>query len=202
VVANEQLLRATGERTLTVILPIRCSEGQGRGLPAYSHPHSFSIVIVFCAMTCLKACPNRWLQLNLALSPRSCWRITGIPGLSGPPVVAFGRCTDATSERNLSAFGFPAVRFDASIFGARRDCTALASLSGLWRLLAHAIGAAFVPPASLSHGYFAYLSFSPWAINLAHYVPAAMTEAGKMCRFLPAALDFADWYVPISHLGA
>ncbi|APD47155.1 MULTISPECIES: cyclic nucleotide-binding domain-containing protein [unclassified Synechococcus] len=177
------------------------SEGQATGgCPLYSHPAQLqdNRDCVLC-MTCLKACPNRSVQLNLRFpttdlleNHQGFWAEVALL------LLLLGGVLMHHSERILSAFGFPAVPVDAQHFWSSAVIALLLlSLPALATYLAHAIARRFDPdqPPYLT-AIYAYLPFT-LALNLAHYVPAAMTEAGKIVPVFARSLGFSGIGLPI-----
>ncbi len=164
------------------------TEGQATGgCPLYSHPAQLpdNRDCVLC-MTCLKACPNRSVQLNLRFPASDL--LDNHQG-SGAEValllLLFGGVFMHHAHRILDWLGFADLPIDADhlAIGIPIAILLLSIPAGL-TYLTHAI-ARFLDPDQPDYltVIYAYLPFT-LAVNLAHYIPAAMTEAGQILPVL------------------
>jgi len=176
------------------------NEGQATGgCPLYSHPAQLqdNRDCVLC-MTCLKACPHRSVQLNLRFptsdlldNHQGFWAEAALLWL------LLGGVLMHHSQKILAGLGYPAIPMDADHFlSSAAIALALLSLPAMATYLTHAIARRLDPkqPTYLTVIY-AYLPFT-LALNLAHYVPAAMTEAGQILPVLARTLGFSGTGLP------
>lgn len=177
------------------------SEGQATGgCPLYSHPAQLqdNRDCVLC-MTCLKACPHRSVQLNLRFptsdlleNHQGFWAEVALL------LLLLGGVLMHHSQRILAVIGYPSVPVDADHFwSSAAIALALLSLPALATYLTHSLARRLDPgqPPYLT-AIYAYLPLT-LALNLAHYVPAAMTEAGKILPVLARTLGFSGVGLPI-----
>ncbi len=176
------------------------NEGQATGgCPLYSHPAKLqdNRDCVLC-MTCLKACPHRSVQLNLRFptsdlldNHQGFWAEAALLWL------LLGGVLMHHSQRILAGLGYPAIPIDADhLLSSTAIALALLSLPAMATYLTHAIARRLDPgqPPYLTVIY-AYLPFA-LAANLAHYIPAAMTEAGQILPVLARTLGFSGTGLP------
>ncbi|NJM65711.1 MAG: cyclic nucleotide-binding domain-containing protein [Acaryochloris sp. RU_4_1] len=176
------------------------TEGQAtEGCPLYSHPAQLqdNRDCVLC-MTCLKACPNRSVQLNL--------RFPASDLLENHQ----GNWPEAALL--LLLFGGVFMHHDHQILGwiSQGDLpvnaehlpigilvtTLLLSIPAILTVLTHAIARWFDRelPGYLTVVY-AYLPFT-LAANLAHYIPAAVTEAGQILPVIARTFGYSGQSLP------
>lgn len=175
-------------------------EGQATGgCPLYSHPAQLqdNRDCVLC-MTCLKACPHRSVQLNLRFptsdlldNHRGFWAEVALL------LLLFGGVSMHHAQRLLGWLGYPDLPIDADhLLTSAPIALALLSIPAVLTYGTHAI-ARFLDPKQ--PGYltviYAYLPFA-LAANLAHYVPAAITEAGQILPVLARTLGFSGIGLP------
>jgi ferredoxin len=160
------------------------NEGQAtEGCPLYSHPNQLqdNRDCMLC-MTCLKACPNRSAQLNLRFPAsdllddhRGFWAEVALL------LLLFGGVFMHHSQTILNWFGLGSlpVTSDRLLLGIPIALVFL-SIPALLTYWIHAIARYLDPqqPNYLSVIY-AYLPLT-LAANLTHYIPAAITEAGRI----------------------
>jgi transcriptional regulator with AAA-type ATPase domain/NAD-dependent dihydropyrimidine dehydrogenase PreA subunit len=168
------------------------TEGQATGgCPLYSHPAQLpdNRDCVLC-MTCLKACPNRSVQLNLRFPTsdlldyhRGFWAEVALL------LLLFGGVFMHHAQRILDWLGFPDLPLDADhLLTSTPIALALLSIPAMLTYGTHAIARLFdaEQPPYLTVIY-AYLPFT-LAANLTHYIPAAVTEAGQILPVLARTL--------------
>jgi NAD-dependent dihydropyrimidine dehydrogenase PreA subunit len=176
------------------------TEGQATGgCPLYSHPAQLqdNRDCMLC-MTCLKACPNRSVQLNLRFptsdlldNHRGFWAEVALL------LLMFGGVFMHHSQRILGWLGLHDVPLDADhLLTSTPIALVLLSIPAVLTYVTHAIARRLDPqqPTYLTVIY-AYLPFT-LAANLAHYVPAAVTEAGQILPVLARTLGFSGANLP------
>ncbi len=176
------------------------TEGQATGgCPLYSHPAQLpdNRDCVLC-MTCLKACPHRSVQLNLRFptsdlldNHRGAWAEVALL------LLLFGGVFMHHAQRILAWLGFHDVPIDADhLLASTPIALALLSIPAVVTYVTHAIARLLDPeqPTYLAVIY-AYLPFT-LAANLAHYIPAAVTEAGQILPVLARTLGFSGTGLP------
>ncbi|MBW4468344.1 MAG: cyclic nucleotide-binding domain-containing protein [Pegethrix bostrychoides GSE-TBD4-15B] len=176
------------------------TEGQATGgCPLYSHPAQLpdNRDCVLC-MTCLKACPNRSVQLNLRFPTsdlldhhRGFWAEAALL------LLLFGGVFMHHAQRLLAWLGWHDMPIDADhLLTSMPIVLALLSIPAVLTYVTHTIARLLDPkqPTYLTVIY-AYLPFT-LAANLAHYVPAAVTEAGQILPVLARTLGFSGTGLP------
>ncbi len=184
--------------TFADVLP---TEGQATGgCPLYSHPAQLqdNRDCMLC-MTCLKACPHRSVQLNLRFptsdlldNHQGFWAEVALL------LLLFGGVFMHHAQRILGGLGFHDILLDADhLLTSTPIALALLSIPSVLTYLTHAIARLLDPeqPTYLTVIY-AYLPFT-LAANLAHYIPAAVTEAGQILPVLARTLGFSGVGLPI-----
>jgi len=182
------------------------NEGQATGgCPLYSHPAQLqdNRDCVLC-MTCLKACPHRSVQLNLRFptsdlldNHQGSWAEVALL------LLLFGGVFMHHAQRILGWLGFHDIPIDADHLLTSTPITlALLSIPAVLTCGTHAIARLLDPeqPTYLTVIY-AYLPFT-LAANLAHYIPAAVTEAGQILPVLARTLGFSGTGLPTLTLSA
>ncbi|MBE9109214.1 cyclic nucleotide-binding domain-containing protein [Nodosilinea sp. LEGE 07298] len=176
------------------------TEGQATGgCPLYSHPAQLpdNRDCVLC-MTCLKACPHRSVQLNLRFPASDLLdNHQGNGAEAALLLLLLGGVFMHHSQQILGWLGFSGVAMDAGHLGISTPIAlALLSIPAGLTYLTHAIARRLDPaqPAYLTVIY-AYLPFT-LAANLAHYIPAAMTEAGQILPVLARTLGYSGAGLP------
>ncbi|MBE9182348.1 sigma 54-interacting transcriptional regulator [Oculatella sp. LEGE 06141] len=176
------------------------TEGQASGgCPLYSHPAQLqdNRDCMLC-MTCLKTCPNRSAQLNLRFpasdlldNHQGFWAEVALLLLLLGGVFMHHAPT-ILNWLGLSSISLNADRVLTSILIA----LLLLSIPALSTYGTHAIARFFDPeqPGYLTVIY-AYLPLT-LAANLAHYIPAAMTEAGQILPVFARTLGFSGAGLP------
>ncbi|MEA5477902.1 cyclic nucleotide-binding domain-containing protein [Pseudanabaena galeata UHCC 0370] len=168
------------------------TEGQAtEGCPLYSHPAQLqdNRDCMLC-MTCMKACPNRSVQLNLRFPTSDL--LENHQAFSAEVallLLLLGGVFMHHSHRILDWLGFGYFPVDADhLLPSTAIALALLSIPALLTYLAHAIARRLDPkqPEYLRVIY-AYLPLT-LAVNLAHYIPAAVTEAGRLLPVLARTL--------------
>ncbi|MFN9053281.1 MAG: cyclic nucleotide-binding domain-containing protein [Pseudanabaena sp.] len=168
------------------------TEGQAtEGCPLYSHPAQLqdNRDCMLC-MICMKACPNRSVQLNLRFPTSDL--LENHQAFSAEVallLLLLGGVFMHHSHRILDWLGFGYFPVDADhLLPSTAIALALLSIPALLTYLAHAIARRLDPeqPEYLRVIY-AYLPLT-LAVNLAHYIPAAVTEAGRLLPVLARTL--------------
>ena len=176
------------------------NEGQAtEGCPLYSHPAQLqdNRDCMLC-MTCLKTCPNRSGQLNLRFPAsdlldhhRGFWAEVALL------LLLFGGVFMHHSQRILGWLGWEDIAIDADhLLTSVPIALALLSIPAILTYITHAIARFFDPqqPDYLTVIY-AYLPFV-LAANLAHYVPAAIMEAGQILPVFARSLGYSGVGLP------
>jgi transcriptional regulator with AAA-type ATPase domain len=168
------------------------TEGQATGgCPLYSHPAQLqdNRDCMLC-MTCMKACPHRSVQLNLRFPTSDLLENHRAFGAEvALLLLLLGGVLMHHSQRILGWLGFRSVSVDANhLFLSTAITLSLLSIPAILTYLAHAIARRLDPeqPEYLRVIY-AYLPLT-LAANLAHYIPAAITEAGRLLPVLARTL--------------
>lgn len=168
------------------------TEGQATGgCPLYSHPAQLqdNRDCMLC-MTCMKACPNRSVQLNLRFPTSDLLENHRAFGAEvALLLLLLGGVLMHHSHRILGWLGFGSVSVDADhLLPSTAIALTLLSIPALLTYVAHAIARNLDPkqPEYLQVIY-AYLPLTLSA-NLAHYIPAAITEAGRVLPVLARTL--------------
>ena len=175
-------------------------EGQATGgCPLYSHPAQLqdNRDCVLC-MTCLKACPHRSVQLNLRFPASDLLdHHRGSGAEAALLLLLFGGAFMHHSQQVLGWLGFHGVAMDAGhLWTSTPIALALLSIPAVLTYGTHAI-ARRLDPAQPSYRVviYAYLPFT-LAANLAHYIPAAVTEAGQILPVLARTLGYSGAGLP------
>jgi transcriptional regulator with AAA-type ATPase domain len=176
------------------------NEGQSsEGCPLYSHPAQLpdNRDCMLC-MTCLKTCPNRSPQLNLRFPASDLLDDhQGFWAEAALLLLLFGGVFMHHSQTILSWLGWKNVPVDADhLLTSLPIVLALLSIPAILTYITHAI-ARFCDrqqPDYLTIIY-AYLPFV-LAANLAHYVPAVITEAGQILPVLARSLGYSGAGLP------
>ena len=183
--------------TFTDALP---NEGQAtEGCPLYSHPNLLqdNRDCMLC-MTCLKACPNRSVQLNLRFpasdlldNHQGFWAEVALL------LLLLGGVFMHHSQDILEWLGLGSLAIDADhLLISVPIALGLLTIPALLTYVTHAI-ARFCDPAQPDYltVIYAYLPLT-LAANLAHYIPAFMTEAGQILPVLARSLGWNDAGLP------
>jgi polyferredoxin/CRP-like cAMP-binding protein len=168
------------------------TEGQEtEGCPLYSHPAQLqnNRDCVLC-MSCLKACPNRSVQLNLRFPATDL--LEEHQGFSAEVMLLLlllgGVCMHH-ADKILGKVGLGDLPVDSEhLLISLPISILLLSIPAVLTYLTHAIARLFdgsLP--SYQTVIYAYLPFT-LAANLAHYIPAAITEAGEILPVLARSL--------------
>lgn len=176
------------------------NEGQATdGCPLYSHPAQLqdNRDCMLC-MTCLKTCPNRSAQLNLRFPASDLLdNHKGFWAEAALLLLLFGGVFMHHSQRILAWLGWADVVVDAKHFLTSVPIAlALLSIPAILTYITHAI-ARFLDPKQPDYltVIYAYLPFA-LAANLAHYVPAAITEAGQILPVLARSWGYSGAGLP------
>lgn len=176
------------------------NEGQATGgCPLYSHPAQLqdNRDCMFC-MTCLKACPNRSVQLNLRFPTSDLLdNHRGTAAEVALLLLLLGGVFMHHGQRILGSLGFANIALDADhLLTSTPIALALLGIPALLTYLTHAIARRLDPqhPPYLTVAY-AYLPFT-LAANLTHYVPSAIMEAGQILPVLARTLGFSGAGLP------
>lgn len=176
------------------------NEGQAsEGCPLYSHPAQLqdNRDCMLC-MTCLKTCPNRSPQLNLRFPASDLLDNNhGFWAEAALLLLLFGGVFMHHSHRILGWLGWENVPVDAHhLLSSLPIVLALLSIPAILTYTTHAIARFFdhEQPDYLTIIY-AYLPFV-LAANLAHYVPAVITEAGQILPVFARSLGYSGAGLP------
>ncbi len=176
------------------------NEGQETGgCPLYSHPAKLqdNRDCVLC-MTCLKACPHRSVQLNLRFPASDLLdNHQGNWAEAALLLLLFGGVLMHHSQQVLGWLGFNDRVLDAGhLLTSAPIALAILSIPAGLTYLTHRIARRLDPaqPSYLTVIY-AYLPFV-LAANLAHYIPAFVTEAGQILPVLARTLGYSGIGLP------
>jgi hypothetical protein len=171
------------------------NEGQATGgCPLYSHPNLLrdNRDCMLC-MTCLKACPNRSAQLNLRFPASDLLDDhRGFYAEVALLLLLLGGVLMHHSQTILTWLGYSSIPIDANhLLISIPISLILLSIPALLTYVTHAIARLFdqQQPDYLTVIY-AYLPLT-LAANLADYIPAAMTEAGKIVPVFARTLGYS-----------
>jgi polyferredoxin/CRP-like cAMP-binding protein len=176
------------------------TEGQAvAGCPLYSHPAQLrdNRDCVLC-MTCLKACPNRSVQLNLRFPASDLLdHHQGFWAEIALLLLLFGGVFMHHGQTLLRWLGHPDIPLDAAHLQTSLPIAlALLSMPAVFTYGTHAIARLLDPQQPPYRAViYAYLPFV-LAANLAHYIPAAITEAGNLLPVLARTLGFSGAGLP------
>ncbi len=176
------------------------TEGQAtEGCPLYSHPAQLkdNRDCVLC-MTCLKACPNRSVQINLRFpgtdlleNHQGFWAEVALM------LLLFGGVFMHYSYRILGWFGFGDILLDSEhLLTAIPVVTLLLITPFVATYFTHQIAKIIDQemPDYLTVIY-AYLPMTLGA-NLAYYIPSAITEAGKIMPVIARTFGYSGAGLP------
>ncbi|MEA5472391.1 sigma 54-interacting transcriptional regulator [Spirulina sp. 06S082] len=176
------------------------SEGQATlGCPLYSHPAQLADNrdCVLC-MTCLKACPNRSVQLNFRFPAADILENHhGFPAEVALMLLLFGGVFMHYSHSLLSWIGWGDLSIDSKHLLISLPVVAiLLSIPFVATYLIHKLTRLFDPqqPDYLKVIY-AYLPMT-LGLNLAYYIPAAITEAGTILPTIARSFGFSGESLP------
>jgi polyferredoxin/CRP-like cAMP-binding protein len=176
------------------------TEGQATdGCPLYSHPAQLqdNRDCVLC-MTCLKACPHRSVQVNLKFPASDLLENQqGFWAEAALLLLLFGGVFMHHDHQILSWFGYGDWPIDADhLWRSIPVVTGLLSMPLVLTYLVHRLARLLDRdmPEYLKVVY-AYLPFT-LAANLAHYVPAAITEAGQILPVIARTLGYSGAHLP------
>lgn len=177
------------------------TEGQAtQGCPLYSHPAQLkdNRDCVLC-MTCLKACPHRSVQVNVRFPASNLLENhQGFGAEAALLLLLFGGVFMHHDHQILGWLGLGPLPVDAAHLGIGLPVVTV--LLGAPALLTYAVHALARwldrdMPDYLTTVY-AYLPFT-LAANLAHYIPAAITEAGQILPVMARTFGFSGQGLPI-----
>jgi transcriptional regulator with AAA-type ATPase domain len=176
------------------------NEGQEtEGCPLYSHPNQLqdNRDCMFC-MTCLKSCPHRSAQLNLRFpasdlldNHQGFWAEVALM------LLLLGSVFMHHAHDILKWLGFGSLSIDANHLMINVPIVLLLlTIPALLTYLTHAI-ARFGDPQQPDYRtvIYAYLPLT-LAANLAHYIPAFITEAGRILPVFACSLGLGDLGLP------
>lgn len=176
------------------------TEGQATGgCPLYSHPAQLqnNRDCVLC-MTCLKACPHRSVQVNLRFPASDLLeQHQGNWAEAALLLLLLGGVFMHHHHQLLTWFGLGQLPVDAAHLGGSIPVvcgllTAPAVLTYLAHRLAYWLDRE-MPPYLIV--VYAYLPLT-LAANLAHYIPAAITEAGQILPVMARTLGYSGEGLP------
>lgn len=159
-------------------------EGQATGgCPLYSHPAQLSNNrdCVLC-MSCLKACPNRSVQLNFRFTAADLLENhQGFPAEIALLLLLFGGIFIHHSQKVLSLVGLGDLPLDSEhLLVSLPIVIGLLSIPAIVTYGVHKLAQAFdAEMPDYSTVIYAYLPMV-LAVNLVHYIPAAIGEAGQL----------------------
>ncbi|MFB2838146.1 cyclic nucleotide-binding domain-containing protein [Floridanema evergladense] len=176
------------------------TEGQEtEGCPLYSHPAQLqdNRDCVLC-MTCLKACPNRSVQLNLRFPTADLLaQHQGFWAEVALLLLLLGGACMHHADKILSLVGLGDLAIDSEhLLIALPVVILLLSIPAILTYLTHAIARVFDSrlPNYLTVIY-AYLPFT-LGTNLTHYIPSGITEAGQILPVLARTLGYSGNGLP------
>lgn len=176
------------------------TEGQATGgCPLYSHPAQLqdNRDCVLC-MTCLKACPNRSVQVNLRFPATDLLEEhQGFWAEVALLLLLLGGVFMHCDRPILGWFGLDALPVDSDhLLIGIPVVTLLLSIPALTTYLTHQLARLLDPdmPTYLTVVY-AYLPLT-LAANLAYYVPAAITEAGQILPVIARTFGWSGQGLP------
>ncbi|MGB7084621.1 MAG: sigma 54-interacting transcriptional regulator, partial [Phormidesmis sp.] len=180
--------------------PALPTEGQATdGCPLYSHPAQLkdNRDCVLC-MTCLKACPHRSVQVNLRFPASDLLEDhQGFWAEAALLLLLLGGVFMHHDSQILAWFGWGDLPVDAAHLWL--SIPVVAALLGAPALLVCSIHglARWLDPDMPNYltVIYAYLPFT-LAANLAHYIPAAMTEAGQILPVIARTFGVIDPGLP------
>ncbi|MEG3437414.1 sigma 54-interacting transcriptional regulator [Pannus brasiliensis CCIBt3594] len=176
------------------------TEGQaGDGCPLYSHPAHLrdNRDCMFC-MTCLKSCPNRSAQLNLRFPASDLLdNHQEFPAEAALLLLLLGGVFLHYSGEIVNSFGWRNLAIDSEHLAVSVPIALfLLSIPAILTYLAHSI-ARFLDPEQPDYltVIYAYLPLT-LAVNLTHYIPAAITEAGRILPVFARTLGYSGAGLP------
>ena len=176
------------------------NEGQAtEGCPLYSHPNQLqdNRDCMLC-MTCLKACPNRSVQLNLRFPASDLLdNHQGFNAEIALLLLLLGGVFMHHTQDILEWLGLGTISINSDrLLVSIPIVLVILSIPALLTYPTHAI-ARFFDPKQPDYRIvvYAYLPLT-LAANLAHYIPAAITEAGKSLPIFAAAIGWNDVNLP------
>lgn len=183
------------DATPVVFADALTTEGQATaGCPLYSHPAQLTDNrdCVLC-MTCLKACPNRSVQLNLRFPATDLLEDhQGFAAEVALLLLLLGGVCMHHSDRILAWLGWADVAIDSDhLLIGLPVVSGLLSLPLLLTYAAHQLtrlGDRQMPDYLTV--IYAYLPLT-LAANLAHYTPVAMTEAGQILPVMARTFGYS-----------
>ncbi len=185
------------------------TEGQATdGCPLYSHPaHLADNRDCVLCMTCLKACPHRSVQLNLRFPATDLLEGHQVSGAEAALLLLLlGGVFMHHTPQVLVWFGLEFLAIDADhLLTAVPVVMVLLSLPALLIYGVHRLTRGCDRRLASRHEtrpmpdyitiVYAYLPLT-LAANLAHYTPAAMTEAGQILPVIARTLGFSGAGLP------
>lgn len=176
------------------------NEGQATsGCPLYSHPAQLpdNRDCVLC-MSCLKACPNRSVQINLRFPATDLLENhRGSRAEVALMLLLFGGVFMHHSQQILTGLGFPNISLDSEhLLTALPIVTLLLSIPFLATYITHWLVRLFdrEMPDYLTLVY-AYLPIT-LAANLTYYIPSAITEAGDILPVIARTFGYSGAGLP------
>ena len=189
-----------GEATTVNFANALPTEGQATGgCPLYSHPAQLTDNrdCVLC-MTCLKACPNRSVQLNFRFPAADLLEHQrGFRAEVALMLLLFGGVFMHYSQRILSWLGLGDLALDSEHLLVSLPVVAiLLSIPFVATYLTHKLARLLDPqlPDYLTVIY-AYLPMT-LLVNLTYYIPAAITEAGQILPTIARSFGFSGYSLP------
>ncbi|WP_340643455.1 4Fe-4S binding protein [Phormidium pseudopriestleyi] len=171
------------------------TEGQATGgCPLYSHPAQLldNRDCMLC-MSCLKACPNRSVQLNFRSPAADLFENhKGFPAEIALLLLLFGGVFLHCSQPILAWFGWGDLAIDSGHLAiAIPVVLLLLSIPLILTYITHKIAELFDPEMpDYQTVVYAYMPMV-LAGNLAYYLPSAMTEAGQILPVIARTFGFS-----------
>lgn len=191
--------KGTG-KTLITFAEALPNEGQATGgCPLYSHPAQLqdNRDCMLC-MTCLKGCPNRSAQLNFRFpcadlmdNHKGFWAEIALL------LLLLGGVFMHHAQKILGWLGWSNVPMDADhLLISLPIALIMLSIPAILTYLTHAIARQFdAKQPDYTTVIYAYLPLT-LAANLTHYIPAAITEAGRILPVLAQTLGYKATGLP------
>lgn len=176
------------------------NEGQAtEGCPLYSHPNQLqdNRDCMFC-MTCLKACPNRSAQLNLRFPASDLLdNHQGFNAEIALLLLLLGGVLMHHTQDILGWLGLGSIFINSDrLLVSVPIVLGILSIPALLTYVTHAIARFFDPEQTdYRTAIYAYLPLT-LAANLADYIPAAITEAGKIVTILADTVGLSNVNFP------
>ncbi len=176
------------------------TEGQATGgCPLYSHPAQLkdNRDCVLC-MTCLKACPNRSVELNVRFPATDLLEDhQGFAAEAALLLLLLGGVLMHHDHQILNGLGWPDLVIDADHFWISAPIVLiLLAIPAVLTYAIHRLTRMMDPDLpDYPTVIYAYLPLT-LAANLAYYTPAALTEAGQILPVIARTLGGSGTFLP------